>query len=39
MFFINKLVKVFKLGFVMSMDVLYLGVLLDGKVIDFGCFD
>lgn len=39
MFFINKLVKVFKLGFVISMDVLYLGVLFDGKVIDFGCFD
>ena len=36
---INKPVKVFKSGLVISMDAPYLGASLDGKVIDHGCCD
>ena len=36
---INKSVKVFKSGLVMSMDAPYLGASPDGKVIDPGCSD
>ena len=36
---INKPVKVFKSGLVISMDAPYLGASPDGKVIDPGCSD
>ena len=36
---INKSVKVFKSGLVISMDAPYLGASPDGKVIDPGCSD
>lgn len=39
MMFICRFVQVFKLGFVISLDFLYLGVLFDGKVVDFGCLN
>lgn len=37
MYFIRRFVNVLKLGLVVSLDVLYLRVLFDGKVIDSGC--
>ena len=39
MSYINKPVKVFKSGLVISMDAPYLGASPDGKVIDHGCSD
>lgn len=32
------LLKVFKSGFVVCLDMLFLGGLLDDRVVDFGCY-